>query len=411
MTFTPMAHIRSFKAGPGLALATIAVSTLLSMSAWFSASFVIPDLTTRWGLERTSASWLTISVQLGFVIGAVASGLLGIADRVGARLLFLIGSVGAATANFMILFAGGLESAVVWRGLTGLFLAFVYPSAIKETSTWFTVRRGTALGVMIGALTLGSAMPHAIRAVVEVNWEFVIVGTSLITLLGGLLIVVLGRDGPHPFPRHRVSFGGAVRSLKSREVLLADLGYVGHMWELYAMWAMIGSLLAGLPVVAHSDNPTALGSALAFTCIGVGAVGCLVGGVLSDRYGRAWAARTSMTLSAASAMCIALGLDFLPDSVIIALCLAWGFWVIADSAQFSALVSEYAAPESVGSALSLQLAVGYLMTALTIWLIPYLVIQFSWRMALTVLAIGPLLGAWAMSKLIATRRRSFWIVD
>ncbi|MFF5585126.1 MFS transporter [Streptomyces hygroscopicus] len=390
---------------PGVALTIIAASTLLSMSVWFSASFVLPQLTEEWQLSPGSGALLTVAVQLGFVVGAVFSAMSGMADRMANRVLICGGALGAAAANLGVLLAGGLWPAVALRFVTGFFLAAVYPSALKETATWFRAGRGKALGTVIGALTVGSALPHAVNAAGGVDWRLVIAVTSLLGALGGVLALALRSPGPYPFPQRHVTLGGALRSLRNRDVVLADLGYVGHMWELYAMWGTVASLLASVPAVEDSARPNVLASAIAFLCIGVGAVGCLVGGVLSDRWGRASAARVCLLCSGGAALLLALGIDAMPSGVIIAVCAFWGFWVVADSAQFSALVTERADPDYVGGALSLQLALGYLTTALTLWGVPVLVQHTSWRVALLVLAAGPVLGVAAMGRAIARDRR------
>ncbi|MFJ9086683.1 nitrate/nitrite transporter [Streptomyces sp. NPDC102384] len=392
--------------GSGVALAVVAVSTLLSMSVWFSASFVLPQLKEEWGLSPGSGALLTVAVQLGFVVGAVSSAMSGLADRVANRFLMCGGAVGAAVANLGVLLADGLWSAVVLRLVTGFFLAAVYPPALKETATWFRAGRGKALGVMIGALTVGSALPHAVNAAGGVDWHLVIAVTSLMGACGGVLALCLRWPGPYPFPRRRVTVGGALRSLRNRDVVLADLGYVGHMWELYAMWGTVASLLASVPVVEGSGRTDALASTIAFVCIGVGAFGCLLGGVLGDRWGRASAARICLVCSGGAALLLAVGVDAMPSGLVIAVCVFWGFWVVADSAQFSALVTERADPDYVGGALSLQLALGYSTTAVTLWGVPVLVEHTSWRVALLVLVVGPVVGVVAMSRSIVRDRRA-----
>ncbi|WP_327659429.1 MULTISPECIES: MFS transporter [unclassified Streptomyces] len=392
--------------GSGVALAVVAVSTLLSMSVWFSASFVLPQLKEEWGLSPGSGALLTVAVQLGFVVGAVSSAMSGLADRVANRFLMCGGAVGAAVANGGVLLADGLWLAVVLRLVTGFFLAAVYPPALKETATWFRAGRGKALGVMIGALTVGSALPHAVNAAGGVDWHLVIAVTSLMGACGGVLALCLRWPGPYPFPRRRVTVGGALRSLRNRDVVLADLGYVGHMWELYAMWGTVASLLASVPVVEGSGRTDALASTIAFVCIGVGAFGCLLGGVLGDRWGRASAARICLVCSGGAALLLAVGVDAMPSGLVIAVCVFWGFWVVADSAQFSALVTERADPDYVGGALSLQLALGYSTTAVTLWGVPVLVEHTSWRVALLVLVVGPVVGVVAMSRSIVRDRRA-----
>lgn len=392
---------------PGLALALLAVSTLLAMSVWFSATVVVAGLEAEWSLGSGGAALLTIAVQVGFVVGALGSAVLGLADAVPARTLMRLGALGAAGSNALLLLAHGLGAALPLRLLTGLFLAAYYPVALKEVATWSRRGRGTALGLMIAALTLGSALPHLVAALAGTGagpgWRGVIAVTSLLGAAGGLLLLAIHGEGPCPFPRGPVSLGAGFRSLRHRDVLLADLGYVGHMWELYAMWAGVGTFLLTLPTVAGSPAPAALAAYLAFGCIGIGAAGCLVGGLVGDRWGRPRAALLSLVCSGGAALVLAATYDVVPLGVVVAVCAWWGFWVIADSAQFSAMVTEHAPAGSVGGALSVQLALGFLTTTLTLWLVPTLVERASWHVALVVLAAGPAVGAGAM--LAAERRR------
>ena len=386
---------------PGFALTVIAISTLLSMSVWFSASFVVPQLRVEWGLSSGQSSLLTIAVQLGFVVGALASAATGLADRFSGRFLICVGALGAGAANLALLFASGLAAALPLRMMTGFFLAAVYPPALKEVSTWFQAGRGKALGVMIGALTVGSALPHMVNVFGDLDWHVVIATTSLLTAAGGGLILLLRHPGPYPFPQRPFSFASAFGSLRNRDVVLANLGYMGHMWELYAMWAWVGAFILSLPGIAASSRPEAVASILAFCCIGVGAFGCLVGGYLSDRLGRAKAAFVCLVASGGAALVLGVSYSILPTYAVLVICLFWGFWVIADSAQFSALVTERADPSYIGGALSMQLAFGYLTTTITLWLVPTLVARGGWHQALIVLALGPVVGAISMRMAIA----------
>lgn len=392
---------KSIRSRPLFALVILAISGLLSMSVWFSATFVVSQLDDEWGLSAGQTAMLTIAVQLGFVLGAVVSAVSGLADRVPNRLLFLCGAIGASGTNLALLLVSGIEVALVARLLTGVFLAAVYPPAMKEVSTWFRGARGKALGVMIGALTVGTALPHAVSILGDAQWKQVIVITSLLTATGGLLILLVKGKGPHQFAQQPFRFATAYKSLSNRDVLLANLGYMGHMWELYAMWAFVGTFIASLPSIT-SETFT---SGMAFVCIGSGAVGCAVGGVLGDKLGRAKSAMICLALSGGTVLVLGLLYHTLPSPVVIILCAFWGFWVIADSAQFSALVTERADPVYVGGALSLQLALGYLTTTATLWLVPALVHQASWNIALLSLTIGPILGIIAMRLAILRDRQ------
>lgn len=382
------------------ALALIAVATFASMSVWFSASFVVPQLQQLWRLTSGESSLLTIAVQLGFVAGALASAASGLADAVAPRKLMCAGALCAAVTNLLLLWAPGFGTALVLRALTGACLAAVYPPALKEVSSWFRKGRGTALGVIIGALTLGSAAPQLVKASGGLGWQSVIAATSALTACGGLLVLTVRGTGPYPFPRSTFRLRSALRAVRSRPVMLANLGYAGHMWELYAMWAWIGTFLAGLQGFSGGPDGARHAALAAFVCIGAGAIGCLVGGWIGDRAGRAPSALISLVLSGSTAVALALLRD-MPTPVVVVLSAFWGFWVIADSAQFSALVTETADPRYVGSAVSLQLALGYVTTAVTIYLVPVLAESASWSVALLVLAAGPLVGVVA---LLAFRR-------
>lgn len=381
---------------PVVAVGLVAASTLLAMSAWFSATFVIPQLKVDWDLGSGATSLLTIAVQLGFVIGALSSAASGLADAVPSRALICIGAFGAATCNAGLLLADGLAVALPLRLATGVFLAGVYPPALKEVSTWFLRGRGKALGVMIGALTMGSALPHLVGAIGGVDWRVVITVTSALSALGGVVVLGVRGHGPYRLPRRPFNLAAGFKSMRSPLVALANLGYVGHMWELYAMWAGVGAFLLTLPFSGGASDTAPQAALLAFACIASGSAGCLIGGILGDRWGRPRAALISLVCSGGAALFIAASYPFVPVWVTVALCAFWGFWVVADSAQFSAMVTESADPDYMGGALSLQLALGYITTMVTLWLVPQLVEDSSWRLALVVLAAGPAVGAFAM---------------
>jgi MFS family permease len=274
----------------------------------------------------------------------------------------------------------------------------VYPSALKAMSTWFRADRGLALGAMVGGLTLGSALPHLVNGLGGLEWRAVILATSLATAAGGLLARLGARDGPFAFPSAPFRASLAARALEGRATRLATLGYFGHMWELYAMWAWYAAFYTGVLERAGAANPARGAAYATFAVIGGGALGCLAGGVLADRWGRTRLTTLAMLLSAACAVLSGL-LAAAPPAVVLALGLVWGFWVIADSAQFSAVISEVADQRLVGTALALQLAAGFSLTVVTIWLVPLVRDALGWGAALAMLAVGPLLGAAAMNAL------------
>ena len=386
-------------AGRWSALCRLAIAMVLAMTTWFSASAALPQLRTEWHLSPTAASWLTIAVQLGFVCGALLSATLNLADLIAPRRLILYGATGAAGANLVLLVAGGASTAIALRFATGFFLAGVYPPGLKSMATWFRLRRGTALGVMVGALTLGSAVPHLVNGLGGVRWEVVIVVTSGLTVTGGLVAELAGRDGPFPFPKAVFDPTQVPRAFADPGVRLATLGYFGHMWELYAMWAWFSVFFADRLLRDGSDDPFRGAAFATAAAIGVGGVGCIVGGVLGDRWGRTRTAALSMVISGGCAVAIGW-LHTAPVPLVLAVGLVWGFWVVADSAQFSAIVTELADQRYVGTAVTLQLAAGFTLTVVTIWLIPELVELVTWRWAFAVLAAGPLVGVWAMLRLL-----------
>jgi MFS family permease len=382
------------------ALTLLAIALVLSMSTWFSASAVLPQLRAEWALSDSAAAWLTIAVQLGFVVGAVAAALLNLSDVIRPQRVILAGATAAAVANGLLALADGPGQAIPLRFATGVCLAQVYPPALKVMSTWFRARRGTALGVLVGALTVGSALPHLVNGLGGLDWQFVIGVTSALTVIGGLIAGLAVPDGPYPFPRAVFDPRQAHRALANRGVRLATLGYFGHMWELYAMWAWFVIFFAAV-LESHGSDPGPEAAYATFAVIGIGGVGCWVGGVMGDRWGRT---KTTALMMLVSGLCAgSIGLLFTePTWIVLAVGLVWGFAVVADSAQFSTIVTELADQAYVGTALTLQLALGFILTVATIWLVPILQDEVGWRWAFAFLAPGPLLGIAAMLRLRAT---------
>ncbi len=381
------------------ALRRLALAMVLAMTTWFSASAVLPQLRADWSLTSSQGAWLTIAVQLGFVVGAIASATLNLADLVPARRLMLLGAAGAAVANAGLLLADGPGLALPLRFLTGVFLAAVYPPGLKSMATWFRKGRGTALGVMVGALTLGAAMPHLVNGLGGVQWQVVIATTSVLTLAGGLVAEFVAKDGPFPFPAATFHPSQARQAFADRGIRLANIGYFGHMWELYAMWAWFAVFFADRLALDSGGDPRRPAAFATALVIGVGALGCWVGGILGDRWGRTRSTTLAMSISGTCAVLIGVFREA-PVPVVLAIGVVWGFWVIADSAQFSAIVTEIADQRYVGTTVTLQLAAGFVLTVVTIWLIPLLRDAYTWQWAFAVLALGPALGVVAMLRLM-----------
>jgi MFS family permease len=379
-------------------LQTIALSEFLAMSVWFSASAVIPALTTDWLLNGSDQAWLTMSVQAGFVVGAFASSLLNLADYVPGHLLFAITSFLAAIATGLIPYlAPGLTVTMLLRFFTGLLLAGVYPVGMKIVATWTREDRGFGIGLLVGALTLGSAAPHMINALGGIkNWQTVLYMAAGLAFLGGVITLLFVREGPYRTPFRQFDWKYVGHIFRTRELALANLGYLGHMWELYAMWAWIPIFL--LKSFELNAIQPVWASIAAFAVIGIGAAGSIVAGTLADRYGRTTITIVSMAVSGSCALIV--GFLFGGNPVLLVLlCLLWGFAVVADSAQFSACVTELCQMEYIGTALTLQTSIGFLLTLVTIRLIPTLVEFVGWTWAFAFLAIGPATGVIAMGML------------
>jgi MFS family permease len=379
------------------ALVLLAAVLVLSMSTWFSASAVIPQLRAEWSISGSAAAWLTIAVQLGFVCGALVSSLLNLSDIMPPRHLILVGALGAAVANGLLAAAGQTAIGIPLRFATGFFLAAVYPPAFKLMSTWFRKGRGTALGILGGAIIVGNAMPHLVNGLGGLDWRLVVYVTSAFTVTGGLIAEFGVRDGPYPFPRAAFDPRKAGRVFANRGVRLASFGYFAHMWELFAMYAwFLAFFSAGL--AARGSEAGSAAAYATFAVIAAGSVGSWVGGILGDRWGRT---RTTALMLAISGSCaVLIGLLFgSPSWLLLLVGLVWGFAVVADSAQFSTMVTELADQAYVGTALTLQLALGFTITIATIWLIPFLQESFGWRWAFALLAPGPILGVLAMLRL------------
>jgi MFS family permease len=376
-------------------LAALAVAEFFGMTLWFSATAVTPVLVDEFALSAERAAWLTMAVQAGFVAGTLASAITNLADVLNARVLLFLGAVTGAVSNAAVLWAPSGDVVIGLRFLTGVSLACVYPPGMKLAAGWFRDRRGLALGVVIGALTLGKAFPHLLTAIYGAAWREPMLLASALAVLGGLVVLIVVRDGPYvaataPFDAHAVR-----RIFQSRGARMATLGYLGHMWELYAMWTWIAVLATASFTAAGVANAAATGSVAAFVTIGSGTAGCILAGWFGDRIGRAQVAMLAMAVSAVCAVLTVVVYGASP-AWFFALAVVWGFAVVADSAQFSALVSEYSPREHVGTALTLQTCLGFLLTIVTIEALPRFAGAVGWRWASLLLVPGPVLGIWAM---------------
>jgi len=385
-------------------LVLLSLAELLALSLWFSASAVLPALKLEWELGDGGGAALTIAVQAGFIVGTLASALANLPDIVAARTLMVIGAALGALANgALALGVSSLGPALALRFVTGVCLAGAYPPAMKIMATWFREGRGLAIGVLIGALTVGSATPHLIPAITALNWRGTLLVASALALAGAVVVLFFVGDGPHRFPSARFDLRMAAAVFRERGPRLACFGYLGHMWELYAMWTWIAAFLAASLEANGGGSYVGLGpSGATFLVVALGALGCWAGGVASDRWGRTALTMVAMALSGTCAAIIGLTFGGSP-SLTLLVAAVWGITVIADSAQFSTAITELSPSAYVGTALTAQTCIGFALTMASIWLIPPLVARVGWRWAFAVLTIGPALGVIAMARLRGSR--------
>lgn len=372
------------------------------MSLWFAASAVSGPLGERWSLSPSQTGWLTTIVQLGFVAGTAASAMLNLADVLPSKRLFASAAFAGAVVNAAILGAPSYAIALMLRFLTGFCLAGVYPPAMKMISTWFRSQRGLAIGTIVGALTVGKATPYLVHAIPDVGVDAVILTASAGAVIAGLIVAVGFHEGPFPFAPRPFSWGLVGSVVGVKEWRLATGGYLGHMWELYAFWTWIPAFLAASAAASPHHESAGMVSLIAFLVIAVGGAGCVWGGLYSDRHSRE--RLVTISLVASGACSLVVGFFFGASLWLLApLALVWGFFVVADSAQFSALVTESVPGHAVGTALTVQTSIGFLLTMVTIQLVSAIAARTGWQWAFAVLALGPAAGIASIRGLVTMR--------
>ena len=375
-------------------LAVLCLAVVLTLAVWFAGTAAVPDLLASGLVTTAEAGWLTAAVQLGFVAGTLVSAVLSLADRRDPRMLFLASALLAAVATLaQTLVAPSGAAALGLRFVAGAAMAGVYPVGMKLAASWAKGDLGLLIGLLVGALTLGSALPHLIPTLLGgIGWQAAYLGAGVLAGLGGLTILFF-RPGPQLGARPPFRPSQALEAWRNKGLRLANLGYLGHMWELYACWAWIGLFLAGV----LGGAPGQAGPWV-FGVLAAGAVGCVVAGVVADRWDRAAVAALCMLTSGACALLVGPAASIAPWLALL-VALVWGFAVVADSAQFSACIVSLSPPDYVGTMLTVQTSLGFLLTVLTIGIVPWAVALLGWEWAFAVLAPGPLLGAFAMWRL------------
>lgn len=373
-------------------LALLTGAIMLAPAIWFAGTAAVPALLRDGAVTRGEAGWLVAAVQLGFVAGTILSALLSLADRWPSRALFFGAATlaGLGTIAQAFIEPAGL-GAYALRFVAGAAMAGVYPVAMKLASGWARGDLGLLIGIVVGALTIGSAAPHALPGLLgSVDWRHIYLAAGALALLGGVLILPF-REGPNTAKRPPFNPRAVLLAWRDPRLRLANAGYLGHMWELYAVWAWVGLFLAQQGAGGDAGVLTAL-------VVGSGAIGCVGLGLLADRFNRARMAAAAMFVSGACALLIGGTAGWaLPLTLVLAA--IWGVSVVADSAQFSACTSLCAPPELVGTMLTVQTCAGFLLTVPAIQLMAWAVPALGWAGAFAILGIGPLLGALAMLKL------------
>ncbi|TXK46459.1 MFS transporter [Pontibacter qinzhouensis] len=387
---------------PGIILPAIVVSQFAGTSLWFAGNAVLPELQQVMHLQNEALALLTSAVQLGFIAGTFFFAFFSIADRISPRLLFLLCALLGAGANALILpLAQNLTGVLLLRTLTGFLLAGIYPVGMKIAAGWYSKGLGRAIGYLVGALVLGTAFPHLLRAFDGVlPWRMLLLTVSALAAAGGLAMYLLVPDGPYLKKAARFEAYNMLLAFRNNAFRRAALGYFGHMWELYTLWAFTPFIIAfALPQLAPGEV-----SLWSFSVIAAGAVGCVGGGYLSQRYGSGEVAFWQLLLSGLCCLLAVVVLQVSSEVLVLLFLLCWGVVVAGDSPQLSTLTAQTAPAHLVGTALTVVISIGFAVTIISIQLMAFLLTRFPPYAVLPVLAIGPALGLLSLRHLRVAKR-------
>jgi len=373
----------------------------MALALWFSATAIIPVLKLEFPIDDTRASLFSSIVAVGYVAGTLSSAVLGLADRLHPRHFFMSAAFVAAGANISILFFDPTSWVIVFlRFVTGMCMAGLYPVGMKMAATWAKGDIGLLIGALVGALTFGAAVPHLSNAIGGLDWHFTLMTASILAVAAGLLVNCVGL-GPAYGKIPPFNPAAVMRAWTNKAIRFANFGYFGHLWELYAMWAWVALFLhASFAASLGYDSATVelYANLSTFAVVAAGAVGSVAIGLLADRLGRTVVTAAVMLVSGTCALTV--GFLFGESMwIVLAVCLIWGFTVVADAPQTSACIIELSDPSNVGTMLTVQTCVGFMLTMFPIHIVPQMVETFGWRYAFIFLAIGPMLGAYAMLQL------------
>ncbi|WP_274474561.1 MFS transporter [Mangrovimonas aestuarii] len=383
---------------PKYVLPIIVLSQFFCTSLWFAGNGIIKELITNFNLEENALAHLTSSVQFGFIIGTLTFAVLTISDRFSPSKVFLVCAILGAVFNLGIIWEGnGFTSILLMRFFTGFFLAGIYPVGMKIASDYYEEGLGKSLGYLVGALVIGTAFPHLLKGIPNVlSWKFVLISTSSLALMGGLLMALLISDGPFRKPNPKIHLSAFFSVFRKQNFRSAAFGYFGHMWELYAFWTFVPIILETYTKL-HPSTTFNIPS-LSFLIIGIGGIACVVGGYLAQAFGTKKIAFTALLLSCICCLVSPWMFAFNSEFIFISLLLFWSMAVIADSPLFSTLVAQNASAELKGTALTIVNCIGFSITIISIQLLSKMHTLTNSNSIYIVLALGPIMGLIALLK-------------